>query len=189
MRLFIGIPLSPAVVAELASITARLQSKAGSLRWTGPESWHITLQFLGNTSQEKLGCLVARLGDVRFAPIAVRLENLGMFERSGVFFAGVAVTPELVSLAQRVNAATSICGFVPEGRPFRPHITLARAKGQGRARSLRALEAGIHGQPAFTRFFAKEFLLYESHLSSSGSRYEVRARFPLDRSTKLAVTE
>jgi 2'-5' RNA ligase len=182
MRLFIGIPLSPAVVAELASLTARLKSKAGSLRWTGPESWHITLQFLGNTSEEKLDCLVAGLGELRFPPVPVRLEELGIFERAGVFFASVAVTPELVSLEQRVTAATSLCGFVREDRPFRPHITLARAKGQGRIRSLRPLEALIQRQPVFTRFLAQEFLLYESHLLPNGSRYEVRARFPLDSS-------
>ena len=108
MRLFIGIPLSPAVVTELASIRARLQSKAGALRWTGPESWHITLQFLGNTGAEKPDCLVDRLGEVRFSPVAVSLEDLGTFERSGVFIAGVAVTPELVSpraARQRGNVA------------------------------------------------------------------------------------
>src|SRR5208283_389692 len=170
--------LSPAVIAELATLTARLQSKAGPLRWTGPESWHITLQFLGNTGPEKLDCLLARLDELRFPPVPVRLEELGIFDRAGVFFAGVALTRELVSLQQRVSAATSLCGFVPETRPFSPHITLARAKGQGRAHPLRALEARIQRRPAFTRFLAQEFLLYESHLSPAGSRYEIRARFP-----------
>jgi 2'-5' RNA ligase len=151
MRLFIGIPLSPAVISELATLTARLESKAGSLRWTGPESWHITLEFLG---------------------------GLGIFDRAGVFFAGVASTPELVSLQQRVTAATSHCGFVPETRPFHPHITLARAKGQGRCDPLRALEDRSERRHTFTRFLAQEFLLYESHLSPAGSRYEIRARFP-----------
>jgi hypothetical protein len=33
--------------------------------------------------------------------------------------------------------------------------------------------------PAFTRFIASEFLLYESFLAFSGSRYQVRERFPL----------
>jgi hypothetical protein len=49
------------------------------------------------------------------------------------------------------------------------------AKGQG----LGALKARIGRQPAFTRFVAQEFLLYESHLSPSGARYEVRERFAL----------
>jgi 2'-5' RNA ligase len=31
----------------------------------------------------------------------------------------------------------------------------------------------------FSRFTAREFLLYESHLGAERARYEVRGRFPL----------
>jgi 2'-5' RNA ligase len=177
MRLFIGIALSPAVVAELATLTARLQSNADSLRWTGPESWHITLQFVGSASQEEFDCLLARLGELRFPSVPVLMEELGFFDRSGVLFAGVTLTPELVSLQQRVSETISLCGFVPEARPFRPHITLARAKGEARVHALRSLGARIPPRPTFTRFIAKELLLYESYLSPAGSRYAIRARF------------
>lgn len=179
MRLFVGIPLPDAVLVELSAVVARLRSGADGLRWMERDSWHITLQFLGNTEQERYECLEARLGAVRSAPVPVRLGDLGCFDRAGVFFVDVAVGPELVSLAERVRAPTNLCGFVAESRPFHPHITLARAKGQGRGRSLRALEAGIQRKPVFSRFVAKEFLLYESHLSAGGARYEVRASFPL----------
>ena len=179
MRLFVGIPLADAVVRELAAVTARLRSNADNLRWTATESWHITLQFLGNTTPVQCECLVARLGEVRSAPVPVQLGELGFFDRAGVFFAGVAVAPELSSLAQRVVAANVQCGFAAESRPFRPHITLARAKGQGRGAELRELRSKVRSQPQFTHFTAREFLLYESHLGSAGSRYEVRARFGL----------
>jgi 2'-5' RNA ligase len=107
----------------------------------------------------------------------VRLEELGFFERAGVFFANVGLTPELLSLEKRVAAATGLCGFAHEARPYHPHITLARSKGDGRG--LRDLKARIQRQPVFTRFVAEEFLLYESHLSSSGAHYEIRERFKL----------
>jgi 2'-5' RNA ligase len=177
MRLFIGIALSPAVLAELAALTARLQSEADSLRWTESESWHITLQFLGSTSHERFECILIRLGELRLPPVPVRIEELGVFDRAGVFFAGATLTPELVFLKQRINAALALCGFVPETRPFRPHITLARAKGEARIHALRSPGARIQFRPTFSRFLAKEFLLYESHLSSAGSRYVIRARF------------
>ena len=177
MRLFIGIALSPAVIAELITLAARLQPKVDSLRWTGPEAWHITLQFLGSTSQEKFDCLLAHLGELRLPPVPVRIENVGIFDRTGVFFAGVMLTPELVSLKQRITAAIALCGFVPEARPFSPHITLARATREARGHALRTLGAPIQPRPTFTRFLAKEFLLYESDLSPAGSRYVIRARF------------
>jgi len=179
MRLFVGIPLADAVVAELAEITARLRSAADGLRWAAPESWHITLEFLGNSSPEQYNCLVARLEALRSPPVPIRLAGLGVFDRAGIFYAGVELAPALVSLQPLVVAATALCGFQPEGRPFHPHITLARCKGQGRARQLAALMTKLRIQPAFTPFTAQEFLLYESHLRPGGAHYEVRARFPL----------
>ncbi|HEY1160407.1 MAG TPA: RNA 2',3'-cyclic phosphodiesterase [Terracidiphilus sp.] len=181
MRLFVGIPLAAVVIGELAAVSARLKSTRDGLRWAAPESWHVTLQFLGNTGPETYACLVARLRELRSPPVPVRLEALDFFDRAGIFFAGVGLTPELLSIEQRVTAATARCGFVSETRPYHPHITLARGKGQGRGQPIRELKTRIQLQPTFTRFAAREFLLYESLLSPTGSRYEIRERFPLDR--------
>jgi len=179
MRLFVGIPLPAAVTGELSAVAERLRSRQDSLRWAAPDSWHVTLQFLGSTGPEQYECLIARLGEVRSGAVPVRLEELGFFERAGIFFAGVGLTPELLSLQQRVTEATGLCGFVAEARPYHPHITLARGKGVGRGQKLHGLEHRILRQPTFSRFVAGEFLLYESLLSPAGPRYEVRARFPL----------
>ncbi len=179
MRLFVGIPLAAAVIDELAAIPARLRSPGDGLRWTAPASWHITLQFLGETGREQYDCTVARLRELRLPPVPIRLEGLDIFDRAGVFFAGVKVSPELLSLQQRVSKATELCGFIPESRPYQPHITLARSKGKGERKGLLELKTKLRSQPNFTRFAADEFLLYESFLGAGGSRYEVRAQFPL----------
>jgi 2'-5' RNA ligase len=177
MRLFIAIPLAAAVIDELRAASSRLHSAAGGLRWTTPESWHVTLQFLGNTNPDQYACVVARLRELHAPPVPVSLENLDCFERAGVLIARVHLAPELLSLQQRVTASTQPCGFVPEARPFQPHITLARSKGP--RQDLTQLKSKLSRPSSFTRFQAREFLLYESFLSSAGSRYEVRARFPL----------
>jgi RNA 2',3'-cyclic 3'-phosphodiesterase len=177
MRLFIGIPLAAAVIDELRTASARLRSSADGLCWTAPESWHVTLQFLGNTSPEQLACLVPRLRALQSPPVPICLEALDCFERAGVLIARIRPTPDLLLLQQRVTAATQPCGFVPETRPFQPHITLARSK--GRQHHLDQLKAKIRRPSNFTSFVAREFLLYESFLSPAGSRYEIRERFPL----------
>jgi 2'-5' RNA ligase len=185
MRLFIGIPLAAAVVEELSSVASRLRRNDDGLRWTAAESWHITLQFLGETDVEQCKCLAAGLGELHSAPVAVRLGTLGFFDRAGVFIAEVEVTPRLLSLQQSVAAAASRCGFVAESRTFHPHITLARMKNRSQGSGVRD-QAGMSGlkerverQPAFTRFVARQFNLYESFLGPGGSRYEVRERYPL----------
>jgi 2'-5' RNA ligase len=180
MRLFVGVPLSAEVIEELSAVSRRLRREGDGLRWMTPESWHITLQFLGNSGQEQYECTVARLRGIHLPPVSIKLDALGAFDRAGIFFAGVKVSPQLVLLQERVTAATALCGFIPETRPYQPHITLARSKGGGKRQGLKELQPKIHRQPEFARFSAGEFLLYESFLGPSGSRYEVRDRFPLD---------
>jgi 2'-5' RNA ligase len=181
MRLFIGIPLAAAVTQQLASLRAQLERLGDGLRWTSPDSWHITLQFLGSTTDSQFVRLIDGLHSVVAAPISIRLEGLGRFDRAGVLFVGVEVTPELAGLQQRVILATTPCGFKPEDRPYHPHITLARNKGQSNGiRNLKpqidALAGSAH---RFAPFTSSEFLLYESHLGPTGSRYEVRPGYPI----------
>jgi RNA 2',3'-cyclic 3'-phosphodiesterase len=179
MRLFVGIPLAEAVVEELSKVSLRFRAKDDGLRWSAPESWHITLQFLGNTGDDQYACVAARLGELRFQPVPIRIEELGFFDRAGVFFAGVDLSPELIALQQRVAVATSQCGFVHESRPYHPHITLARTKGRSGKHALRTLQARFQHQPQFGRFVAQEFVLYESVTHPEGSQYTIRERFPL----------
>jgi 2'-5' RNA ligase len=177
MRLFIGIPLAAGVVEELAVLTEGLKSPSDGLRWSRPAGWHITLQFLGKTSAEQYACLVPALGRIRFSPFTIQLEPPGFFDRAGVFFAGVGLSPELIRLQELVVAATEPCGFVPEDRPYHPHITLARTKA-GRS-ALNALKRLIGKVKPFSDFTAWEFVLYESFPGPGGSRYEKRDQFVL----------
>lgn len=184
MRLFIGIALAGEAEAALRRVRdrlGRLSSHESQLRWSQPESWHVTLQFLGRTSDEQARCVVEKLGTVRAERVPVRIEGLGFFERAGVFWAGVALTPELLTLQQLVVAAMRGCGFVPEDRAYRPHITLARAKGRAGARALTPLRKIVDREQmdVRARFVAENFVLYESFPAPEGSRYEARGRWEL----------
>jgi RNA 2',3'-cyclic 3'-phosphodiesterase len=220
MRLFVGIPLADSVAGELSTVVQRLRSRenARGLRWSAPESWHITLQFLGNAAPEKLDCLIARLGEVRAAPVAIEIGQPRCFDRAGVFFADVEVSAGLANLQRRVLAATAECGFAAEEREFHPHVTLARKagnkgpreQGSGEAGNRKTADKGTRGlgdvRPQsgtvgltdlvagvgtcrFSRFTAAEFLLYESHLGAGGSRYAVRMRVVLEEPTPQRFQE
>lgn len=182
MRLFIGIPLAAATSDTLAAISNQLRTKAApdTLRWSAPESWHITLQFLGSTRPEQYDCITARLRTVHHSPIGIELGAVGIFDRAGVLFVDVHVSPQLTELQQAITAATAPCGFAPEDRPYHPHITLARRKGKSGGRELRSLKSQALQQPHIAAFTADSFLLYESSPTPQGSRYDVRERFPLD---------
>ncbi|HEY3707425.1 MAG TPA: RNA 2',3'-cyclic phosphodiesterase [Terracidiphilus sp.] len=178
MRLFIGIPMSPAVLDQLAAVRARLERPNDGLRWSASEAWHITLQFLGTTTPAQYECVLSHLRAVHSRPVPIQLDGLGFFERSGVFWAGIRILPELITLQKLVVAATSECGFEPEDRAYHPHITLARNR--GRENGMRTLKPRVGRAPEFAGFTAHEFLLYESFPNAQGPRYQRRARFEMD---------
>jgi 2'-5' RNA ligase len=182
MRLFIGIPLAATTTHDLGAIADRLRSRTASeslLRWSAAESWHITLQFLGSTTPQQYECVTASLRELHQPPVVVELGAIGTFDRAGVLFVDVRVTPHLSALQQAVIAATIPCGFVPESRPYHPHITLARRRGKSGG-EIRSLKLQIDRQSSIPSFTAGSFLLYESTPTPEGSRYEPRECFPLD---------
>ena len=177
VRLFVGIPLAAATEAALVALTARVHRAEDGLRWTAPAQWHITLQFLGETTRERMEAVAERFAEVRAAEVGIELEEPGCFERAGVFHVGVRATAGLAELERRVTAATGLCGFKRETRAWRPHITLARERVRGAA--LAGLRGRLGAPERLPGFTAREFLLYESFLEARGARYEVRGRVGL----------
>ena len=177
MRMFIAIPLSEQVTAELSALSMQLRSRDNSMRWSAPESWHITLQFLGNISQDQYTCVVSRLSELHSPNISITLRSFGFFERAGIFYIDVQNTKPLLALQQSVTAATAVCGLTVENWPYHPHITLARSKGKQGIKALNQLKVRLPRSPRFTSFVAESFLLYESFTGPPGPRYEVRERF------------
>ncbi len=167
------------MVEQLAAAQARLKQGSEGLRWSPPESWHITLQFLGETSAERCACVIAQLRRVNAAAVRIVIEEPGSFAKTGVVFAAVARTPALLALQQHVTAATARCGVIAESRPFTPHITLARAPGRAQAGNRAAMQKQMGALAGFSPCTAREFVLYESFPEAAGARYLVRERFPL----------
>jgi len=131
MRLFAAIDL-PADVAE--SLAAVLPGD-GRLRYVPSGQWHVTLAFYGEVTDSVVPELEARLARAatRTPELRLHLEGGGCFppgaRRARVLWCGVAGdVPALARLAERAVAAGRRCGIDIGDRPFRPHITLARAR-------------------------------------------------------------
>jgi 2'-5' RNA ligase len=179
MRLFVGLAVDEAVKETLERLTLRLRAKEDGLRWSTPDQWHVTLVFLGEVDDEACVRLVRELREVRQSPLKLRMERLGVFERAGILHAEVDVSPELLRLYEVVAAAVRRVGLAVEERPYRAHITLARSKSRDGRKAIERLRRPAEQQRLSVLWEPKEFLLYESQLSPSGSRYVVQERFAL----------
>ena len=180
MRLFVALPLDSRLRERVQAITAPLRSANEGARWSEPGSWHVTLQFLGQCTAEQLACVQNALTRVKSPPIPFSLGETGIFGSPGVLYLEVILSRDLATLQQRVVEATTRCGFAPEARPYRPHVTLARMKRSAIRDAGQKLGSFARGLPTNgLRSQANEFCLYESRTESKGSRYEVLARFPM----------
>jgi len=181
MRLFTGLALDEKTTDISGAFVSRLQRGFPTLRWSPPQQWHVTLQFLGEVKDDRYSCIVERLQAVRAHAVEVRLAAPDFFERAGVFHIAIEKTETLLALHRVTQQALLQCGFVPEARPYSPHITLARNKGRAPSSDLERLRREVekHAPVKFPPFVAREFLLYQSFTEPSGPRYEVRERFAL----------
>ena len=87
---------------------------------------------------------------------------------------------DLGRLAAACQRACEPLGFVPEKRPFRGHVTLARVRSpRGFGPLARAIESAADDD--FGAWTAAEVVLYRSHLRRTGAVYEALERVPLGR--------
>ena len=181
MRAFIAIDLPSEIQAALARQQAAFRPVCPEARWTRPQGTHLTLKFLGEIGEEKVGQVTEALSAFpAFPPFAVEVKGFGFFPNArhpSVFWAGIVAPPDLAELARRVEDATERLGFARERRDFNPHLTLARFKVPRPQPELRAL-VEQQADASLGRFEASEFFLFESKLSPHGAEYRKVARFP-----------
>jgi 2'-5' RNA ligase len=180
MRLFTGLCIPPPILQTLTAILDELRPTA-PLNWSPPENLHITLKFIGDWPEARLPELRRTLETVpRQGNIEIDIARFGYFpnpHRPHSFFAGVHAGPQLASLAAAIDNALDKIGCPPENRPYTPHLTLARIKGED-IRVLREHIAAMNNFQ-FGSFEATHFHLYASHQSQGGSVYSLLASYTL----------
>jgi 2'-5' RNA ligase len=133
---------------------------------------HITLAFLGHRPAAELGAIVGALrgaaaaaaGPIRLAP--ARYRETGGRERAGV---GMIVLDDLdgsaVALAADLPGRLEALGaYRAEGRPWLPHVTVARFRAR----------PGLRPQlPAMGTFVPSDAAAYLSQLHPGGAQYAV----------------
>lgn len=167
MRLFLGLPWPD---DELAT-RARVWEGRPALRLVRRENWHVTLRFLGEVAPDQLAPLMAR-----FEAWGRDAKPLTFVDRGWGAF-GPQSSPRVVVLrleamptTQKVVAVLhktlDAGGFVGDGKPWKPHLTLAYGTGG----DLGPWPDETPGGRAPLLF--RKAVLYQSELGQTGSTYQ-----------------
>jgi 2'-5' RNA ligase len=172
-RCFVALPIGEELRSALAGGVAawRERPDLSGMRWTEPESWHLTLAFLGSVEADAVPAIADAVSGVaaRSGPMTLTGGGLGAFPSSGratvAWYGIVDIDGNLQRLARDLRAALGL----DDDQPFRPHVTVARAK--GRPVDLRPFLATAKVLSMTVRPDRIELL--RSHLGRGPARYEL----------------
>ena len=170
MRLFVALELPDDVVATLVR-WARAAEQPG-LRLLPAESLHITLAFLGERPDTEAGAIGEAVAACAAPVPDLRLAEPAWLGRGSALSLDLLDGAGACSSLQRCvsDALAALGAYEPEGRPFRPHVTVALVR-RGARVSRRLPES-----PDAGAFAGTALTLFHSLLSPKGSRYRPLTR-------------
>ncbi|MCB9852013.1 MAG: RNA 2',3'-cyclic phosphodiesterase [Phycisphaerales bacterium] len=185
MRAFIAVDLDAPIRKALGRAQDSLRAFAPKLKYVHPDAMHLTLKFLGEIDPQRLTEITKKLDDVArvSTPFDFEVRDLGCFDdRAGrirVLWAGIDdVDRQLAAFQQSIETAMNAVGFQMEGRPFTPHLTLARSR---RPVVLPLLTEQIQqsGSIHFGLQTVESIVVYDSMLTPEGPIYTAQSRHSL----------
>jgi len=186
MRVFLAVPCGEQLTSAVTrALDDWRTGPAGRLpvRWTPPETWHLTLQFLGDWPTDRLSTLKTALAAVCAQPgFSLTPGRIGGFpglKSPRVLFLHMEDDGQAVRLADRIR--TIVNDTWRQGpqdkRAFRCHLTLARVRERLPKSDLDLLqELKLDDLPPV---FVEGFSLIASELRREGPRYTTLAFFAL----------
>jgi 2'-5' RNA ligase len=167
-RYFFALWPEPKVCRQLAG-RARACDNAGRLH--DPQDLHMTLVYLGELADGQMRCVEETADTITGQAFRLQIDGLGYWQRPRILWAAPGETPGALSqLVFDLQQGLRACGFKPERRCFKPHVTLYRKSAVIEPRKIApAIEWPVSG-----------FALAVSGLSKPGeSRYRILRRWPL----------
>ena len=153
IRTFIAVELDEELKDNLRHMQRGLAEQVAprSIRWVRPEGVHLTLKFLGDTPEDKVGAIQNALvqAAATVAPFAFTVGGLGCFpstRRPRVVWVGLSEpTGTLAALRNAVETHVAPLGFPTEKRPFHPHLTLGRVQRRATKSEVREIGEVVAG--------------------------------------------
>ena len=188
MRLFVAAEIGETLAARAAELSRELQRRAADaaprakVTWVPAGRLHLTVRFIGEIDDGRAAAVGEALEPpLDVAPFDLTLAGAGAFPTRGsprVLWIGVASgRDELVAAERAISARLARLGIPEEGRPYNPHLTLARVREPAGLRSARVLE-GLTGR-ALGTVHIDAITLFHSRLSPKGPTYTPLQRIPM----------
>lgn len=160
-RLFFALWPDDLVRKQIANVVAQLPPQGKRVKTS---NLHTTLAFLGDVPADQVDCYLRAAEQITSPAFDLQLDSREWWKKSQVTCMGASEVPDqLFDLVTSLNKAIEPCGYQPEKRPFRLHITLMR--------KVRKPVNPVHFEPI--PWLVRSFCLVESKTLPEGAEYRV----------------
>lgn len=183
LRLFVAIEIPTEIKGQISSVINELKACNADVRWEQTDKLHLTLKFLGDTKEERLGQLLYALEAVaaQTSPFSLTFSGVGCFpnrrEPRIIWVGAEDLDGALGQLVDAIETALLAVGSEKETRNFHAHATIGRVKSQRNVRDLlrRMDSTTLKCKP----IEVSTYVLIRSELKPSGSLYKTLNVFQL----------
>jgi RNA 2',3'-cyclic 3'-phosphodiesterase len=179
VRLFLAVGIDDDTRRQLAAAQDVLRSMLRNARvpprvaWVDPTIAHVTLRFIGESSDDTTALLQSALSALSFPPFEVTWGTVGVFGGSRhpkvIWIGATSGVAALTSLAHEIDVRIDPVIGAPRSQPFSAHLTLCRVRERGKGAEWRHALDAMRLTPTVTRI--ERVTLYQSRLSSKGPTY------------------
>ena len=175
-RIFVAINLPEEIKRELLSYERRWKNL--HIKWTNFYNLHITLEFLGEVNRWELKKILQAIEKtaLEIKPFEIKLDKIVLGPdqaQAKMFWVTVCVDDQIIKLKDSIEENLKFYDFKLEEREFKPHITLARARGN----QLKGKQTNIVLRNM--KFKAESIEVMQSQLHPGGAKYKVVESFEL----------
>jgi 2'-5' RNA ligase len=130
MRIFLAIEFSDDIKKYLYNIQEIVKKNSISGKFTDKDNFHLTLRFIGETTEAQLNNLKKAIDNVVLnqEKFELNLSRLGEFPRGRkrIIWLGIEANQMMDRLYLKLENELEKQGYEKEGRDFVPHITMGR---------------------------------------------------------------
>lgn len=103
------------------------QFKNEDIRQVKKSNLHITLEFLGEVSDEIRQNLIDEISKLQGNAFSLELTTVGWWKKPQILWIGTHQIPRpLLNLVKRIKSCVKQQGLKPDQRVYNPHVTIAR---------------------------------------------------------------
>ena len=182
-RTFIAININPDNRLKQLIKELKAALSVSRIKWVETENLHITLAFLGDTDEYKIGAVrdILRSTCSSFNSFPLELRDIGLFRSlkdPRVIWLGVCPSKELADLREAICIELFESSIYNDSRPFRPHLTIGRPKHLKEISKLSGIISETRNKIIQTSIVDK-VIFYESILKQEGPVYRVLGEYSL----------